>query len=448
MVGGDAAGMSAASQALRRAEPGSLQVIAFERTGYTSYSACGIPYWLAGELGADKGPEVLVVRSPERHRRNGIDVRTRTEVVALDVERQEVLARPADGDEYRVPFDELVVATGAVPIRPELPGIGLPGIDGVQTLQDGTAVLDSLRDQPERAVVVGAGYIGLEMAEAMVRRGLSVTVVEQAPEPMSTLDPDMGALVAQAMGRMGIGLHANTTVVGFRAGPDGRVAAVDTDGGELPAQLVVLGIGVRPNSGLAGAAGLPLGGTGGVRTDRRMRVLGHDNMWAGGDCVEVTHRISGEPVHVALGTHANKQGRVIGTNLAGGYSTFPGVVGTAMSRMCDLEVARTGLSERQARQAGFEFHTVTVKSTTRAGYLPDATPVTVKLLAELGSGRLLGAQIVGGQGAAKRVDVCATALCAGMTVEEMVGLDLGYAPPFSPVWDPVLLAARKAVEAF
>ncbi len=449
VVGGDAAGMSAASQALRRAAPGAVAVIAFERTEYTSYSACGIPYWLAGELGEDKGPDVLVVRSPERHRRNGIDVRTHTEVIALDLQRQEVLARPERGQEYRESFDELVVATGAVPIRPDLPGIDLPGIHGVQTLQDGTAVLDALLDSdaPEHAVVVGAGYIGLEMAEALVRRGLSVTVVEQEPQPMTTLDPDMGELVGHAMERAGIALRRNTTVVGFEAGPHGRVAAVQTDSGELPAELVVLGIGVRPNSELAGKAGLPLGDTGGLRTDRRMRLVGHDNVWAGGDCVEVRHRISDAPAHVALGTHANKQGRVIGTNLAGGYATFPGVVGTAMSRMCELEVARTGLTEREARQAGFEFRTVTANSTTHAGYLPGATPMTVKLLAELGSGRLLGAQIVGGHGAAKRVDVCATVLCAGMTVEEMVGLDLGYAPPFSPVWDPVLLAARKAAEA-
>ena len=446
VIGGDAAGMSAASQALRRAEPGALRVIAFERTGYTSYSACGIPYWLGGELGSDTGPEVLVVRSPERHRRNGIDVRTRTEVVALDLERQEVLARPEDGEEYREGFDELVVATGAVPIRPELPGIDLPGIHGVQTLQDGTAVLDSLSNAPEHAVVVGGGYIGLEMAEALLARGLYVTVVEQASQPMSTLDPDMGALVGKAMVHAGIDLRTSTTVVGFGAGPAGRVGVVRTDTADLPAELVVLGIGVRPNCELARAAGMPLGETGGVRTDRRMRVLGHDNVWAAGDCVEVTNRVSGAAAHVALGTHANKQGRVIGTNLTGGYATFPGVVGTAMSRMGDLEVARTGLSESEARLAGFAFRTVTVESSTRAGYLPGAAPMTVKLIVELGRGRLLGAQIVGGQGAAKRVDVCATALCAGMTVEDMVGLDLGYAPPFSPVWDPVLLAARKAAE--
>ena len=407
MVGGDAAGMSAASQALRRAEPGSLQVIAFERTGYTSYSACGIPYWLAGELGADKGPEVLVVRSPERHRRNGIDVRTRTEVVALDVERQEVLARPADGDEYRVPFDELVVATGAVPIRPELPGIGLPGIDGVQTLQDGTAVLDSLRDQPERAVVVGAGYIGLEMAEAMVRRGLSVTVVEQAPEPMSTLDPDMGALVAQAMGRMGIGLHANTTVVGFRAGPDGRVRrgrhrrrraacpagrAGDRACGRTPGWPGRLGCRWAGPAGCAPIDGCGCSGTttcGPGVTASRSRTES-----AASRC---TSRSARTPTSRA-GSIGDERGRRL-------RRRSPAWSAPRCSKICDLEVARTGLSRAPGAAGRVRVRTPSQSSRRPApGTCPDAAPVTVKLLAELGSGRLLGAQIVGraGRGEAGR----------------------------------------------
>jgi NADPH-dependent 2,4-dienoyl-CoA reductase/sulfur reductase-like enzyme len=442
VVGADATGMAAATQALRRASRNTLAVVAFERGHHVSYSACGIPYWVAGDMA---GSDALIARSATEHRANGIDLRLRTEVTEIDLDARTAWADPLDGGaSYQVGFDELVLATGAIPVRPELPGVDAPGVHGVQTLDDGAAVLASLTGSPRRAVVVGGGYIGVEMAEAMVRRGLTVTVVDQAPEPMPTLDPDMGALVREAMQGMGIAVLTGTPVTGFDTGPSGRVSAVVTPQGTLPAELVVLGLGVRPGTELARAIGLPLGEHGGVLTDPQMRVPGHDGVWAGGDCVEVLHRVSQRRVHVALGTHANKHGRVIGTNLGGGYATFPGVVGTAVSKICDLEVARTGLREAEARAAGFQPVSVTVQSTTRAGYFPGTVPITVKMIAERGTGRLLGAQLVGREGSGKRVDVCAVALWNEMTVEDMISLDLGYAPPFSPVWDPVLVAARKA----
>ena len=445
VVGADATGMSAASQALRRAGRDALEVVAFERGHHVSYSACGIPYWVAGDV---DGPDALIARSAVEHRANGIDLRIRTEITDIDLDARTVTAVELDGDaSYQVGFDDLVLATGAVPVRPDLPGVSAPGIYGVQTLDDGAAVLAGLAGRPRRAVVVGGGYIGIEMAEAMVRRGLAVTLVDRAAEPMTTLDPDMGALVREAMQGMGIAVHTGIPVTGFETGPDGRVLGVGTEGGTLPADIVVLGLGVRPATELAGAAGLPLGEHGGVLTDVRMRVPGHDGVWAGGDCVEELHRVSQRRVHVALGTHANKHGRVIGTNLGGGHATFPGIVGTAVSKVCDLEVGRTGLLEAEARNAGFQPVSVTVRATTRAGYFPGSTPITVKMIAEYGTGRLLGAQLVGREGSAKRVDVCAVALWNEMTVEEMTGLDLGYAPPFSPVWDPVLVAARKAAAA-
>jgi len=445
VIGGDAVGMSAASQALRRAGRDALEVVVFERGHHVSYSACGIPYWVAGDV---DGPDPLIARSAAAHRDNGIDLRLRTEVDGIDLDARTVQVRELDSDASSTEgFDELVVATGAVPVRPPLPGADAPGIYGVQTLDDGADLLDGLAERPRRAVVVGGGYIGVEMAEAMVRRGLEVTLVDQAPEPMTTLDPDMGALVREAMEGMDIRMRTGTPVSGFETGRDGRVTAVATEEGELPADIVVLGIGVRPNTELARVAGLPLGESGGVLTDLRMRVPGHDGVWAGGDCVEVFHRVTGARVHIPLGTHANKHGRVIGVNLGGGYATFPGVLGTAVSKVCDLEIGRTGLLEAEAGAAGFETVSATVDSTTRAGYFPGATAITVKVLAERRTGRLLGAQLVGREGTGKRVDVCAAALWNGMTVEEMINLDLGYAPPFAPVWDPVLVAARKASEA-
>ncbi|GGM12024.1 flavoprotein oxidoreductase [Streptomyces fumigatiscleroticus] len=446
MIGGDAAGMSAASQARRLKGPDELEIVAFERGHFASYSACGIPYWVGGDV-----PERdrLIARTPEEHRARGIDLRLRTEVTEIDVDRGRVRTRDAgSGAESWTPYDKLVIATGARPIRPDLPGADAAGVHGVQTLDDGQALLDTLaRSGGRRAVVVGAGYIGVEMAEALINRGYQVTVVNRGREPMSTLDPDMGRLVHRAMEGLGITMVNGTGVTGLPTDDDGRVRGVATPAAEYPADVVVLGIGVRPQTSLARAAGLPLGDHGGLLTDRAMRVRGHENIWAGGDCVEVLDLVSGQQRHIPLGTHANKHGQVIGTNAAGGYATFPGVVGTAVSKVCDLEIARTGLREKDAHRAGLRFVTATIESTSRAGYYPDASPMTVKMLAEHRTGRLLGVQIVGREGAGKRVDIAAVALTAGMTVEQMTSLDLGYAPPFSPVWDPVLVAARKAVKA-
>ncbi|MFD9590074.1 FAD-dependent oxidoreductase [Streptomyces sp. NPDC059980] len=443
VIGGDAAGMSAASQARRLRGPDELEIVAFERGNFASYSACGIPYWVGGDV-TDR--DRLVARTPEEHRERDIDLRMRTEVTEIDVAGARVRSRELDtGTEAWTSYDKLVIATGARPVRPDLPGIDAPGVHGVQTLDDGQALLDTLeRARGRRAVVVGAGYIGVEMAEALINRGYEVTVVNRGKEPMSTLDPDMGRLVHKAMEGLGITMVDDAEVTKVLTGDDGRVRAVVTDDAEYPADVVVLGIGVRPETALARAAGLPVGDHGGLLTDLAMRVRGHEDIWAGGDCVEVLDLVSGSERHIALGTHANKHGQVIGTNVGGGYATFPGVVGTAVSKVCDLEIARTGLREKDAHRAGLRFETVTVESTSRAGYYPGAEVMTVKMLAERRTGRLLGVQIVGREGAGKRVDVAAVALTAGMTVERMTTLDLGYAPPFSPVWDPVLVAARKA----
>jgi NADPH-dependent 2,4-dienoyl-CoA reductase/sulfur reductase-like enzyme len=449
VIGGDAAGMSAASQARKRVGD-DLDVVVFERGHFTSYSACGIPYWIGGSV---KDRDALVARSPEAHREAGLDVRIQHEVVGIDLDKREVTAHDlVSGSAVRERYDQLVYAAGAVPITPSWANGDADGVFGVQTLDDGTRIHAWLDREPtaRRAVVIGGGYIGVEMAEAMVRRGLEVTLLERAAQPMSTVDPDMGERVHEAIEGLGIDVRVNANVEGLRA-EDGAVRAVVTPDGALPADIVVLGLGVRPNTRLAADAGIPLGVTGGIRTDLRMRVLGADGpiegLWSAGDCVQTTHLISGQPVHVPLGTHANKQGRVAGINIGGGYATFPGVIGTAVTKVCELEVARTGLTEKEAGAAGYAFVTATVESTSRAGYYPGAASMTIKLIAEKRTGLLLGAQIVGREEAAKRIDALAIALWNRMTVEEMTTLDLSYAPPFSPVWDPVLIAARKATDA-
>jgi NADPH-dependent 2,4-dienoyl-CoA reductase/sulfur reductase-like enzyme len=445
VIGGDAAGMSAASQARKRRGPDELQIVAFERGRATSYSACGIPYWISGAV---EHEEQLVSRSPEAHRRNHIDVRTRTEVIGIDLAERLVHARDLDaGREYTEPFDDLVYAAGSLPARPPVPGIDATGVYGVQTLDDGSALRAALTADVRRVVIVGGGYIGLEVAEACQVRGLEVTVVDRSATPVGMFDPDVGEFIAKAVRGLGIELMLGDAVAEIMTDADGRANGVQTASGrKLAADVVVLGLGVRPNVALAREAGIPLGPSGGIAVDHRMRTQA-ERVWAAGDCVESIHRLSGQRVVVALGTHANKQGRVAGINLGGGYATFPGVIGTAITKICDVEVARTGLSEAEAEAAGYRFVSAVVDSTTKAGYFPGAQPIRVKLVAEKRTGRLLGAQIVGRNDAAKRIDVLATAIWNEMHVDEVLSLDLSYAPPFSPVWDPVLIAARKAFEA-
>lgn len=445
IIGGDAAGMSAAAQARRMKTVDELEIVAFERTSRTSYAACGLPY-LIGRIVTS--PDRLIARTPEQHRTKGIDVRTHHEVTAIDVKGSAVTVRDLDsGLESTVHYDELLIGTGASGISPRWPGIDAKGVLQLRTLDDAAEVERLLAAGARRAVVVGAGYIGLEIAEGLLERGLQVTVVELLEAPMgAVLDADMAIDIAGAMRAAGIDLRLGTAVTGFTV-IDGRVATVETAAGavmgSVEADIVMIGLGVRANAELARAAGIGVGESGGIQVDDHLRT-DRPHIWAAGDCVESHHRMTGRSVVVALGTHASKQGRVVGTNIAGGNAAFGGVLGTAITRFQHLEIARTGLTEKEAAAAGLDAIGVTTEASSRAHYYPGAQPMKVKLVVERGGGRLLGAQIVGGAGAGKRIDVLATALWNGMTVAEVAGMDLSYAPPFSPVWDPVLLAAGKA----
>lgn len=445
VVGADAAGMSAATNA-RRVRPAGdgpdgLLIDAFERGHHSSYSACGIPYFVGGLL---DDVEDLVARTPAQFReRQQIEVHLASPVTEIDPDRGAVRVEPVGGVARWETYDHLMLAVGARPVRPELDGIDAAGVFGVHGLPDGVAIRDWItRERPARAVVVGGGYVSLEMAEAFAALGLETHLVEMAAHPMTTLDPDMGGLVAEGLREFGVQLHLGTRVEGFDVA-DGRVRAVRTADGVVEAGVVALGLGVRPEVGLAEAAGLRIGPSGAVAVDDRQRTS-VERIWSGGDCCEKWHRVAQRPVAVALGTHANKQGRVAGLNLAGRDVTFPGIVGTAATKVCALEVARTGLTSAEATDAGFHPTVVTADASTRAGYYPGAAPIRTKLVFDEGTRRLLGAQIVGREGAAKRIDVLAVALWHGMTVDEVVDLDLSYAPPYSPVWDPVLVAARAA----
>ena len=438
VIGGDAAGMSAASQARRRCDD--LEIVALERGDWTSYSACGIPYLVAGEV---EDIDSLISRTPDTFRNEfRIDVRLRHEVTGIDTAAGEIEVHDIDhGRDFRLGYDQLVIGTGGRAIRPDFEGVDLDLVQGVQTLGDAQRLLDYAEEcHCGHVVVVGAGYIGLELAEAFTMWGADVTIVEQQSDVLPSLDPELGALISEAMKRREIDVLCNTTVTACEAG---RVHLSDR---VLDADMVVLGIGVRPNSELAAEAGIEIGVKSAIRVDRRQRTSA-EGVWAAGDCAESTSFVSGAPTYVALGTAANRQGRVAGINIGGGYATSPGVLGTAASRFCALEVARTGLTAEEASASGFSPVEALIESRTKAGYYPGSEPITIKLVAERGSGRLLGGQIVGGEGSAKRIDVLATAIMNRMTVHEMIDLDLAYAPPFGGVWDPVLVAARRTASA-
>lgn len=436
VVGGDAAGMTAATNA-RRGRP-DLEIVVLEKGRYTSYSACGIPYLVGGHVDA---LDDLVVRTPQEHRdRSRIDVRMGHEVTGIDLDARRIEAIDLDrARSVHLGFDQLMIATGARPLRPELPGIHEPWVRGVQTLDDAQRLLDLLEPGVKDAVVVGGGYIGLEMAEAFIDRGIRVTVVERDGALMGTVDRPIADRICDSLRRFGAVVHLDTSVTGFGDG------VVHTDQGDLRADIAVLGLGVAPNAGIAAEAGITTGARGAISVDHRQQTSA-DGVWAAGDCAEVHHLVSRRPVHIALGTVANKTGRVAGLNIGGTYATFPGVLGTAVTRLCAIEVGRTGLTSAEAEAAGIEVVVGQVESTSRAHYFPGSEPVVARLLVERGRGRVVGAQIVGADRVGKRIDVMATAITAAMTVWDVIDLDLGYAPSVATTWDPWQTAARVALK--
>ncbi|MGE3287622.1 MAG: FAD-dependent oxidoreductase [Pseudonocardia sp.] len=422
VVGGGAAGMSAASAA-RRVDP-ELEIVVLEATGYVAYGLCGIPYYLAGLVGTAE--ELLAYPAAYFGGRRRIDVRHHVQVTELDPDGHTVGYRQG-GRSHRLGYGRLVVTAGGTPIRPALDGVRSDRVFTIRTLEDAIA-LRSLLDAGRvgHALVVGAGYIGLEMAEAFAARGCAVTVVERLDRVLPGFDEPIASAV-----------EANVREhVDLRLGTDVGTAL------DPPPDVVVLATGVRPQTSVAAECGARTGPAGALLVDSRMRTSLPD-VWAAGDCIAPHHRVLGRPAFVPLGPTANKTGRVAGTVAAGGDAEFGGMVGTAVVKVFDLEVARTGLSAADAEAAGIAAHATDVVHRTRAKYYPGSAELHVRLVHGEG-GRLLGAQMVGREGAAKRIDVVAAALQAGMTVADLLGLDLSYAPPFAPVYDPLLIAAQAA----
>jgi len=444
VVGGVAAGMSAASQARRR-DPG-CEVIVLQRERDISYSACGMPYNIADPR--RQLEDLVILDAQEARAQRGIDVRLGQQASAIDVAGRRLLVRDADAQgEYELPWDRLVLATGASAVMPRVPGIDLPGVHALRSLEDARRIKQHLSGAPARsAVVIGAGYIGMEMADILHALGIEVTVVEKLDQVLPGFAPAIVEAAGQELARQGIRVQTGAGLQSIEA--DGADLLVHTERSTHRAQIVVVAIGVRPNVDLARAAGIGIGATGAIATDDAMRTS-VPGIYAAGDCAQAWHLVLGQPAWIALGTTANKQGKVAGANAAGGDERFAGIVGTAGFKLFDLEAARTGLGAAEIARAGLDAIAVDSRHHSRARNYPGDAPVTTVLYAERGSGRLLGAQMIGAGTVAKRIDVFATALHARMTVAQVEDLDLSYAPPFAPVYDPILIAAgvaRKALE--
>lgn len=440
VVGGVAAGASAATKARRTDED--AEIVVFERGPYVSFANCGLPYYVGGDI-----PRVgdLLLMTPERFaQRFRIRVEVNHEVTRIDRtgRRVEVLDRQTGETRWEA-YDRLVLAPGGRPILPPIPGIDLPGVFALTTVPDAENVRQWVRQRGIRqAVVVGAGFIGLEAVEALLKLGLEVHLVEKLPQVLPQLDPEMAAPLADHLRRQGARLHLGAEVVRF--GGEGRLSGVELATGEqVPAQLAIVAIGVRPELTLARDAGLAIGPAGGVAVDEGMRTSDPD-VFACGDVAEVPNRVTGQKVRLPLAGPANKEGRIAGANAAGANLRFPGVVGTSIVKVCDLSAGKTGLSEREARLAGFDPLVSYTHPLDHAGYYPGAKRMTIKLVVDRANGKLLGAQIVGPEGVDKRTDVLATAIYAGLTVEDLEGLDLAYAPPYSSAKDPAIMAGLVA----
>ncbi|MDX9829739.1 MAG: FAD-dependent oxidoreductase [Anaerolineae bacterium] len=440
VIGGVAAGMSAAAKAKRTRRD--LEVVVYEKGGHISYAACGLPYFLAGDV---PHIEELIVRTPEQMARQGVEVKVHHEVTSIDPGARTVWVHDLERDRaFEQPYDRLVIATGARPSCPPLPGCELGGIFGLRSLESGLAIQRYLREEkPKSAVIVGGGYIGVEMAETLRRLGLEVTILVRSGKVLrATLDDDMRELVHAELSRHGVEI-AEGPAVGFEGDDD--VESVQAVGEEYACDTVILGLGAEPNVGLARAAGVALGPTGAIATDDQM-CTNLPGVYAAGDCAEALHLVTGRPAWVPLGSTANKQGRVAGSNAAGKPATFGGILGTMIVRCFDLAVGFTGLTSLEARAAGYDVQEFKIQASDLSHYFPGAAEAHVKLVVDGGSGRLLGGQLVGPHRAIKRIDVLATALYNRMTVPQIQELDLGYAPPFAPVWDPVLVAANVAAK--
>ena len=442
IVGGVAGGASAAARARRLSE--TAEITLFERGPHVSFANCGLPYYIGGEI---EEKESLLLESPEKlSGRLKIAVHVLTEVVSIQPEQKCVVVRSRETGETRtVPYDALLLSPGAKPVRPSIPGIDRPGHFTLRNVPETLAVSEWIdSNAAKEAVIVGAGYIGLEMAEQLVRRGLKVTIVEAANQVMGVLDYEMAAMLREELLNQGVTLCLQDTVVGFDDALPGEAAAKASivtlkSGRRIPADLVVLGIGVKPEVTLAQEAGLEIGALGGIRVNQYLQTS-DPSIWAVGDAIEVKHGVTGEWQLIPLAGPANRQGRAAADNMLGRKTPYSGTLGTGILRLFGLTASCTGATEKQLMRLKIPHHVLHLHPNSHASYYPGAAVMAIKLLFAPDTGRLLGAQAVGSDGVDKRIDVIAAAVRAGLTVHHLADMELAYAPPFGSAKDPVNLA--------
>ena len=436
IVGGVAGGATAAARIRRLDE--SAQVVVFERSGHVSYANCGLPYYIGGVI---QDPAELTLQTPESFwRRFRIDMRVRHEVLAIHPEKKTVSVRSLDsGEEFEERYDKLLLSPGAQPTQPQVPGVGLERLFTLRTVEDTLRIRRFVEQaRPRSAVLAGGGFIGLEMAENLRELGLDVTIVQRPQQLMNPFDPEMASFIHGKMRQRGVKLLLGRTVEGFEdAGSRVRVLLKGEE--PLQADMVVLAIGVTPDSQLARDAGLALGIKGSILVNDRMETSAPD-IYAVGDAVQVKHSVTGEDALISLAGPANRQGRIAADNICGGDSRYPGSQGSSVLKVFDMTAAVTGINERSAKRAGIRWDKVYLSPANHAGYYPGGRMMTMKVLFDPDTLRLLGAQIVGFDGVDKRIDVLATAIRAGMSALDLAELDLAYAPPYSSAKDPVNMA--------
>jgi NADPH-dependent 2,4-dienoyl-CoA reductase/sulfur reductase-like enzyme/rhodanese-related sulfurtransferase len=454
IIGGVAGGMSAAARARRLSDDS--EIIVFERSGFVSYANCGLPYFVGGEI---ESQDKLIVVTPDALKKKlNLDIRINQEVVAIDVEAKLVTVKEKLSENtYQESYDDLVLAVGAAAIRPAVPGIDLPGLFALRSIEDVESIQSWFESHnPRTAVVAGGGFIGLEMAEQLVRRGLDVTLIDSKDQVLAPLDVEMAELVHKELTKQGVKIVLGQAINCFLA-PGARVTHTESKveaasehapkscwvvaGQHKPihADIVILGLGIRPEVSLARGAGLTIGDRGGIRVDENLRTSA-PNVWAVGDAIEVRNPVSDSYTLIALGGPANRQGRIVADNILGAHEVYAGTLGTAILRVFDLTVASVGLNEVQLKSSSIPYEAVHVHPTQHAGYYPGAERLNIKVLFHKETGRILGAQIVGQEGVDKRIDVLATAMKAGMTIRDLAELELAYAPPFGSAKDAINLA--------
>lgn len=439
IIGGVAGGASAAARARRLSED--AHIILFERGPDVSFANCGLPYYIGGEI-TDRA-KLLVVTPDRLHTRFNLDVRVRTSVESIDRSAKKVRVRDlVSGREYEETYDKLILAPGAAPLRPPIPGINLPGIFTLRNLQDMDRIKERADHGVRHAVIVGAGFIGLELVENLVHRGIATTVVELQDQVLPPFDKEMTTPIAQALASKGVSLLLGQSAEAFEQGSEGLVVRLKS-GQRLPAQLVILGVGVRPENKLAVDAGLAVGPRGGIRVNEHLQTTDPD-IYAVGDAIEVKDFVTGEPTQVPLAGPANRQGRIAADHIFGRDAKYRGTQGTAIVRVFERTAAMTGASEKVLKRLKRPYRKVYVHPTHHAGYYPGAEAMTLKLLFDPEHGQVLGAQAVGGAGVDKRIDVLAVAIQAGMTVFDLEEMELAYSPQYGSAKDPINMAGFVA----